>query len=631
MNLIVVLALLLQVAHSLKAVPLDASDAADTFRFEVSPEKVQSGSWRVAGLPRKYFDELLPALFERSLAIERFEPAQGALEWIFTGPSGGFTIRVEGGALRVTQRYYDSFGLRDESRRTRHPERITEDSTVPWQGRLRGITVRLDHRLGLSVLLNGRGAVRQNCLLDVSRHQLGWSGSTGESAGSLLKPEAASAVVRVDAKARRQTMIGFGGIAIPTAYAQLSPAGKRRWWELLAEYNLLLHREYPIGAKLNERMDNWDRIDDATPHYYGDNFPNGEISNFEYIRNVRRIGGKVLFEFWALPPGARRDWVDPQGKKYAGAADPEPYARAMVRYCQIAQERTGAPPEIVGIQNEVAQPPEIWHEMAVRLRRELDRAGFRAVKIHMRNDSVLAGGVQCARAFRRSPEAWAALDFTATNMYDYQRHFYNPDGYDALLSEWREAAGGKPFLSTELSVNNDSFQTNSYRLAFQMGQLYHKNLTIADASAILYCWILLNVEQPSYGWTRTLFVPDPAHGFLPKPSSHQLRVFGAYSRRVREGMVRVAAEASGPELVVTAFEGKAGRRTVVAMNRSLRAQRMRVEWPGAAFAAFEVVSPYAENAVAPMPAGGEVTVEPGSIVTLSNVELGRVPTRGLQP
>jgi hypothetical protein len=96
-------------------------------------------------------------------------------------------------------------------------------------------------------------------------------------------------------------------------------------------------------------------------------------------------------------------------------------------------------------------------------------------------------------------------------------------------------------------------------------------------------------------------------------------------------MVRAVAEASDPELLVAAFEGKAGRRTVVVMNRSLQARRVRVEWPGASFGALEVVSPYAENTVAPMPTGGEVTVEPGSIVTLSNVELGRVPTRGLQP
>jgi len=48
-----------------------------------------------------------------------------------------------------------------------------------------------------------------------------------------------------------------------------------------------------------------------------------------------------------------------------------------------------------------------------------------------------------------------------------------------------------------------------------MGQFYHKLLTVLDACGAMYCWTLLNVSQPSYGWTRTLMVPDPEHGFMP--------------------------------------------------------------------------------------------------------------------
>ena len=50
-------------------------------------------------------------------------------------------------------------------------------------------------------------------------------------------------------------MLGFGGITTPTAYVQLSAEGKRRWWKLLAEYNLLLQREFPVGARLDAAMD----------------------------------------------------------------------------------------------------------------------------------------------------------------------------------------------------------------------------------------------------------------------------------------------------------------------------------------------------------------------------------------
>jgi Glycosyl hydrolase family 30 beta sandwich domain len=267
--------------------------------------------------------------------------------------------------------------------------------------------------------------------------------------------------------------------------------------------------------------------------------------------------------------------------------------------------------------------------MALALRKALDEAGFRAVKIHMHNPPMLADGIAAAKAFREKEDVWKTIDYTTSNIYDYQNFFHDPDGFDARLREMKAATGGKMFLAAELCVNNSSFQTRSYRTAFAMGQLYHKVLTELDACGAMYCWTLLNVAQPSFGWTRTLMVPDPEHGFVPVASSHQLRVFGAWSRRVREGMARVAAESSNPQVLATAFGGKRGAATVVLMNRSLAPQNVTVTWPGVRFRYKEVASPQFENAVAAAPAargdaGVEVTVQPGAIVTLSNVELGRV-------
>ena len=260
--------------------------------------------------------------------------------------------------------------------------------------------------------------------------------------------------------------------------------------------------------------------------------------------------------------------------------------------------------------------------MALALRQALDEAGFGAVKIHMHNPPFLAGGIAAAKAFREKDAVWKAIDYATSNMYDYQDFFYDPDGFDARLREMKEAIGGKPFLAGELCVNNGAFQNRSYRTAFAMGQLYHKVLTTLDVCGILYCWTLLNVVQPSYGWTRTLMAPDTEHGFVPAATSHQLRVFGAYSRRIREGMTRVQAASSNPRLLATAFSGNAGARTLVMLNRSAAAQRVAVTWPGGAFRYREVVSPQQENAVEPV-AAGEVTVPPGAIVTLTNVELGQ--------
>jgi hypothetical protein len=582
--------------------------------------------WNVPGPPRKYFSEWLPALFGRTLAIDEWKGEKSQLQWIFTGPAGGFTVEVGAGRLRLAQRYFDSPGLSKvppvAERPARHPEGLWEESSVEYSGDPRAITVLLDHRLSVRVALNGKEALVAHCALDVNRHQLAYSGEEGAVRGRLLPPAIETATVRVDPSAGFQQMLGFGGTTTPPAYAELSPEGQRVWWRKLAEYNLLLHREYPTGALLNPEMTNWDQPADTSPHYYGDNFPNCETSDFDYIRRVRRLGGKSIFEFWELPVWARRR--DSAGK-LTELPDIDAYAKAMIRYCQVAREKSGAAPEIVGIQNEVQQPPEVWQQMTLALRNALDDAGFGAVKIHMHNPPFLSGGIAAVKAFREKDEVWKAIDYATSNMYDYQDFFYDPDGFDALLSEMKQAIGGKPFLAGELCVNNSAFQNRSYRTAFAMGQLYHKVLTGLDVCSILYCWTLLNVAQPSYGWTRTLMAPDAEHGLVPAATSHQLRVYGAYSRRIREGMTRVGAASSNPQLLAAAFSGNAGARTLVLLNRSAAAQRVSVTWPGGAFRYMEVVSPQQENAVEPA-ARGEVTVPGGAIVTLTNVPLGQAAT-----
>ncbi len=572
--------------------------------------------WGIGGIVhRKYFDGFLPALFERTLAVD--EVAEGtALSWIFTGPRGGVTVMLDSGRreVQVVQRFYDSFAFTKMGGKllARHPEWRDEPVRVSYTGKLAAITFRMDHTLRWRLLLNGAEVLERECPTDLTRHQISLTGGKGRLAGRMLRRKAADVTLTVDPGQRHQTMLGFGGITTPTAYAQLSEAGKEAWWRLIAEYNLLIQREYPNGRRLNPDMDNWDTLADATPHYYGDNFPNGEISDFDYIKRLRAMGGQVWFEFWDLPT-----WVD---------VDPETYARAMVDYCKTSQERAGAPPDVVGIQNEHRQSEAMWHKMTLALRRRLDEAGFKSVRIHMSDASMVHGGIKRARAFRADERVWSTIDYAAVHMYDYQRYFSDPDRFDKMLRQWHELTADKPFLSTELCINSGRYQWPGYRVALTMGQLYHKNLVLTDAIAICYCWTLLNVVQPSYGWTRSLCVPDRSDGFSPAAASNQLRVFGAYSRRVRRGMVRVGARSSDPDVLATAFVGQDGSRTVVALNRSSRPVRLGVQGAGGGFTVTETVSPYAANAIATAPkpgpkAGTRVSLGPGEVITLSNVSL----------
>jgi O-glycosyl hydrolase len=617
-----------------------AGHRGPSFRFDSSTQKVHIWGVRGKVFPREYFPEFLPALVDRTLVFDDFVlGGDGVLNWIFTGPRGGFTIEFKPGEISLTQRYYNSPGLAPlltHPPASHFPESVSNLSTVRYQGRVRSARVTLDARLGLTLFVNGRSLCQQTCLLDVERHQLAFAGQSPSVRGALLLSEVEAASVEVHPERQQQTMLGFGGTTTPPAYALLSPEGKRRWWELLSEYNLLLQREYPMGKRLDPEMNNWDRLADASPHYYGDNFPNCEVSDFHYLKALRKLGGRVMFEFWQLPAWAREsEWKDASGAVHHEVANPAAFTRAVMDYCRVSSERAGAPPDFIGIQNEIAQPPAIWNEMTLRLRQALDRAGFQNVKLYMPDRPFISQGIETAKALQSFPRAWKAMDFSAVHMYDYQRHFTDPDGYDAALRAWRLATQAKPFISTELCVNDTKYQEPSYRLALAMGQLYHKNLTLASASAIGYCWTLLNVQQPSFGWTRSLFVPNPSAGFVPAASSCQLRVFGAFSRRVREGMVRVEAESSSPDLMVTAFTGAAGDRTLIALNRSLHAQRARIAWPGAAFQAAELTDPYHQNSLVAQPAlqdgSLEITVQPGAIITLSTVPLRRLPPDFIVP
>ncbi len=600
-----VVCVLCAAGHAVQSAPAGGA------RFELGAGSGRFDAWGRGKDTRWFALESLPALFERQLVLEDVKLAGGQLEWIFTGERGGFTVTVDSATISVSQRFHDSPGFNLIAGETpRHPQWQTQPQSANHDGVPREITVALDHKLGLSVQADGREVLRQECLLDISRHQLRLTGKNVDNLrvmGRLVEPPTQTVPITVDAAQIHQKMIGFGGITTPTAYAQLSPQGKQRWWELLCEYNLLIQREYPIGNRLNETMDNWDTLADATPHYYGDNFPNGEVSDFDYIRKLRGLGGKVWFEFWALPP-----WVGGDVEKYAGA---------VVEYCRVSRDKAGAPPDVVGVQNEVKQTAEKWHAMTLALRRKLDEAGFGSVRIHMSDSGSLTDGIERAGAFRQSQPVWNAIDYSASHMYDYQGFFTNPDGFDGRLRRWKEATGGKPFLSTELCVNNSKYQWPTYRLALLMGQLYHKNLAITDATAICYCWTLLNVVQPSYGWTRSLCVPDREQGFVPAASSHQLRIFGAYSRRIREGMMRVTATSTDDDLLVCAFEGKDSGATVVLLNRSVAPKRVKVLWPGVVFLELEVADPYHQNEARQVDGAGDVLVAPGAVVTVTNVGL----------
>jgi hypothetical protein len=574
-------------------------------------------------IARVYFADELPALFRRTVVLSQPVPQHGKLHWIFTGPHAGFTVELTPSKVRVTQRFYDSTGLGGGAG---YPEREVRSDEQQFIGDAKTVTVVLDAHLSLQVLVNGVVLVKQSCVFDVLRHQLEFVAPRAEHltlAGSLASHPAQDAAVHVDVKTRHQTMQGFGGSpSIPT-YERMSEEGKRQYWALLERYNLLIDREYPMGSELKQDLSNLDDVRDATPHYYGDNFPNSELSDFSYNKKAQELGGQVIYEMWALPTwatgayaGSGTPILDAWNKPVRTAAKPDEYARIVVEYCRRAKERTGSAPAIVGVQNEVEQAPEVFAKMVLVLRRELDKAGFRDVKIHMADAPFMDMATGRVKDLQRNADAWSKVDYTASHEYDFQEFMANPDMYDAKMRALREASHGRAYLATEICLNDPRYQEPSYRIAFNVGQLYQKNLTELDAEMLLYCWLLLDTEEPTFEGSRSLLMPNKTNGYKPVASSFELRVMGAFSRHVLKGMTRVDTKSSNPDLLTVAFADDQ-RSTAIVLNRSTEPQRIAMDWAGQHWTEIERTSQRLENAASSsVPA--ELVVEPGEIVTLSN-------------
>ncbi|MGH9607729.1 MAG: hypothetical protein ACRD3N_18735 [Terracidiphilus sp.] len=610
-----------QQAFQLPAPQTAAGPAADSFRF-VSDGPRALGWSRGNVIARKYFHENLTALFERTLVLDSNLPQRATLRWIFTGPHAGFTVELTADKVRIVERFYDSMGLYNGQ--GNFPENTVNTVERQFEGEARSLTVVADAHLAVRVLVNGMQMIEAPLLFDVTRHQLMLAAPRTAHevvAGILVKPEVKMATVAIDASKVFQTMLGFGGSPSIPAYDELSEAGKREYWQILKRYNLLISREYPMGEALKPDMSNMADVADATPHYYGDNFPNSEVSNFDYNKHIEEMGGGVIYELWALPEWATEPYrgagaADP-GKPPRRVANTEEYARIIVEYCRREQAATGAAPLIVGLENEVDQPTDVFDAMAVAVRRALDKAGFTHTQIHMPDASFMYEGIERADAMRKDAAAWRAIDFSATHEYDFQEFMANPGMYDARMMAMHEAAAGKPFLATEICFNDPHYQEPSYRIAFAAAQLYHKNLTLLDAEALLYCWTLLDVEQPTFAGSRALLAPDRTDGWIPVPTSFELRVLGAYSRHILRGMKRVGVSANDPDLLSTAFtDGK--NETLVMVNRAPTAQVVTVRGEKQPWVEMERTGLEEVNAVSAVPA--RIVVQPGEIVVLSTVK-----------
>ena len=551
-------------------------------------------------------NEYLSVFFERELVLDTFDIGTGLVKWVFTGNEGGWTVQISKDSVHLYQRYYNSFGLSEvidgnSARNFRHPNKIWLVSAIAITGKLRTVKLSTDCNYNVKLELNGKEVASQTTRIDVFRNQLQFQEGITKISGKLYKPEAEKVEIKINSDITHQEIIGFGGIASIPAYQELSIKGKEMWWKLIEEYNLLIQREYPVGQMLDENYSNWDDMTIASPHYYGDNYPNGEISDFEYNKKIIDMGGGVVFSFWRLPELLLNADGTVNGKAYSDA---------IISYCKALKLKSGAFPMYVGIQNEVVKDAAQWHTMTKALRLALDKNGMSNVKIMMFNAPFVSKAIPAVKAFKEDKEVWDMIDYAGSNMYDFNALFKTPWKYDSLLLELKEEIGNKPFVSPELSVNWNDYLAQSYRVAFSMAMLYHKNMTILDAVSLQYCWTILNSAQEGFDITRSLTSIDEKNGFVPYEQGFQLRVFGAYSRHLPKGAVRVGATSSDDKILVTAYETPKGKVAII-LNQGIKPASISID---AVFDEMERVS-WCSNAEK-LDFVKSFNVEPGEIVTL---------------
>ncbi|MFW5751827.1 MAG: hypothetical protein ACOCW8_00670 [bacterium] len=124
---------------------------------------------------------------------------------------------------------------------------------------------KLAHEMQFFIYLNDIPVARQLCLIDVSTHQLKFTGE-GNTCGLLKEPATKPVTLRVNRKKSYQTILGFGGITAVPAYNQLSNEGKKNSGNMLyGSFSRYIHQ----GMKRIEAYSN--DSDLLVSAYYGDN------------------------------------------------------------------------------------------------------------------------------------------------------------------------------------------------------------------------------------------------------------------------------------------------------------------------------------------------------------------------
>ncbi len=163
-----------------------------------------------------YPDELLPAIFFRTIIFDKIILENGSVKWVFSGSRAAFNIELTDNFIELHQRFYDSWGFHNVKQNDtidklpRYPEETFIKAKTKYTGEVSSLTVTVGHDMIIRVFLNDKQIIEQHCLFDVTRHQLRFYGKECRFHGAILKPEVKSALITMDSTKIHQKILGFG-------------------------------------------------------------------------------------------------------------------------------------------------------------------------------------------------------------------------------------------------------------------------------------------------------------------------------------------------------------------------------------------------------------------------------------
>jgi O-glycosyl hydrolase len=384
---------------------------------------------------------------------------------------------------------------------------------------------------------------------------------------ALPAQSAEKSVLHVHPELTAQTITGFGAgfndRSLAWFSAIASPAERERAYDMLygdhagARLNIVRLKVSPDAAP-----------SDASGQHYNWAGDQRTQLTWQAIQPVLRRGHPLLYAVPFTPPARWKMFSPPRCPERVGCLDPahdRDYANYLADFVEYYHKTLGADLDAVSIQNEpgVAAPWDacLWSGDQMRDFLKVFAATLRQRGLNTRIMS--SEGTAWAGAWAHLVPTLADNE-TRHDLGIMASHSYGPLADPAANASRQQFAAassrnGLPVWMSEMSLMPPYFSgpdDPSMDAAILVARYMHRDLTLAHASAWIYCFAIFTAKFPG---SLGLLAPADSTGTLSLPK--RFWALANYSRFVRPGWKLIEINGSGPES--SAFVSPQGDRFVV--------------------------------------------------------------------